>query len=116
MNKKELEALVEEQKETIDAKQSRIKELDEQITDVQRIIHDVFELGISTRAQRRQWIRAYTKWFYSKQGQAICQLKIEINRLTYQNAQLRSVADEYIETMTELIKTIESLKVQNEMD
>jgi len=116
MNKKELEALVEEQKETIDAKQSRIKELDEQITDVQRIIHDVFELGISTRAQRRQWIRAYTKWFYSKQGQVICQLKIECNRLTYLNKLYEKREEITNELIDDITKQVESLKVQNEMD
>ena len=116
MNKKELEALVEEQKETIDAKQTRIGELDKQITDVQRIIHDVFELGISTRAQRWQWVRKYEKWLYSKYGQAISQIKIELNRLTYQNVKLLVRLTEDIETIDGLEKQVESLKVQNEMD
>ena len=46
MNKKELEALVEEQKETIDAKQTRIKELDEQVQAIDAILMNVFQLSM----------------------------------------------------------------------
>ena len=123
MNKKELEALVDEQKETIDAKQTRIKELDEQVQAVQSILEHVFQLGITTRSQKRQWVRAYEKWLYSRYGQTISQLKIECNRLTYENLKLLTQLKKgwyeisNLEKQSEALRLqVESLKVQNEMD
>jgi predicted metal-dependent hydrolase len=123
MNKKELEALVEErqatieeQSQTIDAKQARIKELDEQVMSVQGILENVFQLGITTRAQRRQWVKAYEKWLYGRYGQAQSQLKIELNRLKYENMQLRELADEYIKTLSEITEVIKSSEAKDEMD
>ena len=116
MKKKELETLVEEQQatieeqgQTINAKQARIKELDEQVMSVQSILENVFQLGIATRAQRRQWVKAYEKWLYGRYGQAQSHLKIEINRLKYENMQLRELADEYIKTLSELETEIKVL-------
>ena len=123
MKKKELETLVEEQQATIEeqgqivaAKQARIKELDEQVMSVQGILENVFQLGIATRAQRRQWVKAYEKWLYSRFGQTISQLKIELNRLKYENMQLRELADEYIKTLSELTELIKSSEAKDEMD
>ena len=116
MNKKELEALVEEQKETIDAKQARIKELDKQVQSIDAILMNVFQLSMSTKAQKRKYVRVYEKWLYSRQGQAISQLKIECNRLTYLNKLYEKREEITNELIDEITKQVESLKVQNEMD
>ena len=90
----ELQAKINELEGAVTARQQRVKELDEQIQDLQTLLQGIWDLKISKRWQARALKRAYEKWLYSRQGQTIKQLKLEIFRLRTINMQQQSALDE----------------------
>jgi len=61
---------------------------------LQTLLQGIWDLKISKRWQARALKRAYEKWLYSRQGQTIKQLKLEIFRLRTINMQQQSALDE----------------------
>ena len=90
----ELQAKINELEGAVTARQQRVKELDEQIQELQKFVDGMWVLKISKRWQARALKRAYEKWLYSRQGQTIKQLKLEIFRLRTINMQQQSALDE----------------------